>query len=611
VGTPATVVGLAALTLWGMALLLPGGSYLCRTVVAVRLVIGVLVGTMLLGYTILHLRHVPGAELLGSDRMLVQVLSWAGVALLAAEGIRDRAELHRVLRTLVAAVAVMALVGFLQFRAGIDLADLANRIPVLHQNAELVSIQDREGFRRPAGTATHPIEFGTVIAMTLPLALHLARFDLARSRARRWLPAAAIAIGVPVAVSRSAVLAAAVAAVVVFIGLEPRLRPRAAAAAAAFVVAIYATTPGLLGTLRNLFVHAGSDTSITYRTNDYEVVGEYVRQSPLLGRGPGTFLADSYTILDNQYLLSAIEIGVIGLASVVGYLLATAFLGRGARHRSTDRAVRDLGQALAATSLASAVAAFTFDAFSFLMYAGFVPLCLGVAGALWQLERSGRRRRDGVDPVRRPASGGAAVEPSPVRSGRPSDPPVAGRPAEDSRGPRRVGVAIGASLGVVLLAGVALEVGRRGGDQPDTTAARMVTTTTVTPPGASTTTGRATATTAAMPGQAPGPAARATARGTGGTTATSQLATGGSTSAERVSSGTADPSSSPGPVSPTAAPYPPTADPVSPPATTVPSTTTTAPSTTTTVPTTTTTVPTTTTVQESSTTTRPGQRGGP
>ena len=134
--------------------------------------------------------------------------------------------------------------------------------------------------------------------------------------------------------SRSAVLAAVVAAVVIFVGLDPRLRPRALGAAAAFIVVIYATTPGLLGTLRDLFVNAGSDSSITYRTDDYKAVGEYIRQSPWLGRGPGTFLSDQYIILDNQYLLSVIEIGLVGLSVVIGYLLATAFLGRGIRHRS-------------------------------------------------------------------------------------------------------------------------------------------------------------------------------------------------------------------------------------------------------------------------------------
>jgi hypothetical protein len=391
VGTPATVIGLVALMLWGVAILTPG-HYLVRTVLPVRLVMALLVGTILSSYAVLHVRHVPGAELLASDRSLLQVLSWAGVALLAAEGLRSRGELYRVLRTVVAAAAAMAVVGFLQFRSGIDLATLADHIPGLQANADLVSIQDRQGFRRPAGTATHPIEFGCVIAMALPLALHLARFDLARSPLRRWLPLATIALGIPVAVSRSAVLAAVVAAVVIFVGMDPRLRPGALAAAAVFIVAIYATTPGLLGTLRDLFVHAGSDSSITYRTNDYEAVGDYIRQSPWVGRGPGTFLSTTYMVLDNQYLLSIIEIGLVGLSVVLGYFVATALLGRGARHRSSDPAIRDLGQALAATSLASAVAAFTFDGFSFLMFAGFVPLCLGVAGALWMMERAAESR---------------------------------------------------------------------------------------------------------------------------------------------------------------------------------------------------------------------------
>ena len=361
VGTPATVVALGALLLWGVGALVPG-NHLCRTVMPVRVVMGLLVGSTLLSYGVAHVHHVPGVELLASDRAVLQVLSWAGVALLAAEGLRDRAELYAVLRVVVGAIAVMAVVGLLQFRAGVDLTVHFSRIPGLHLNAEHVAIQDRSGFNRPAGTAGHPIEFGSVIAMALPVALHLARFDVARPTIRRWLPVVAIAIGVPVAVSRSAVLAALVAAVVVFVGLERRYRLRALAAAAGFLLVTYVTTPGLLGILRDLFTNFSTDSSITYRTDDYETVEQYVLESPGLGRGPGTFLpANSHTILDNQYLMTAIELGLWGLVIVVCYLSAAAFLGRGARHASTDRTVRDLGQALAATGLAGAGAAGTFD----------------------------------------------------------------------------------------------------------------------------------------------------------------------------------------------------------------------------------------------------------
>ncbi len=518
VGTPATVVALVALMLWAVGVLAPG-TYLCRTVVPVRVVMGVLVVATFVSYAGAHVRYVPAVELLASDRALIQLCAWGGVALLAAEGLRDREELYRVLRVLVAAVATMSLIGLFQFRFGIDFAENVNRIPGLHQNADLVSIQDRGGFRRPAGTATHPIEYGCVIAMTLPLALHLARFDLARSAFRRWFAVAAIVIGIPVAVSRSAVLAALVAAIVIFIGLEPRLRPRALGVAAAFVVVTYATTPGLLGTLGGLFVNAGDDSSISYRTNDYATVGEFVRQSPWFGRGPGTFVAGPYIILDNQYLLTVIEIGLVGLVVVIAYLLTAAFLGRGARHATKEPAVRDLGQALAAASVASAVAAITFDAFSFLMFAGVVPLCLGIAGALWTSTRAAKRRAEAVPTFDDPSPDGRPQTPAQalhtplvgdprwttgvdrvvdVRqaspdSSRPLEPvaPVGGAQQAPTGGPLAEFVggvpgsptrradgrrrAAAAGVGVVILGGLVLSIGRGGADDPQVAGARVVT----------------------------------------------------------------------------------------------------------------------------------------
>jgi hypothetical protein len=283
----------------------------------------------------------------------------------------------------------------------------------------------------------------------------------------------------------------------------------------------------------------------------------------LLGRGPGTFLADRYVILDNQYLLSAIEIGLVGLLTVIGYLLASAFLGRGARHRSRDPAIRDLGQAMAATSLAGAVAAFTFDAFSFLMYAGFVPLCLGVAGSLWSMQRAAELRTGAERPLGAtwgpPSEAPRDAVPDAPACGRPTedglslvlavDPPAGaalnydggdvrqrgrepfaddeelqwlttsdaepfGRPSsstdrpgrgsaadagDDAHESRRVVGAVGAGIGVVLLAGLAVAVARGGGDRPDTAAVQTVTTTTFTPTSTSTTTSvRPTTTTSAQ-----------------------------------------------------------------------------------------------------------------
>jgi polysaccharide biosynthesis protein PslJ len=390
-GTPATVLGLVALVQWAVAAVTPGEG-LARTVVPVRVVLGLLVATFMLRYAVMHVGYVPVEALTGSDVYLLRIFSWAGVALLAAEGLQDRAEIKRVLRTLVAVVAVMAVIGFLQFRAGIDLTTYLRQIPGLHENADLITIQARGAFRRPSGTATHPIEFGCVIAMVLALALHLARFDTTRTRARRWLPVAMISIGIPVAVSRSAILGAVVAGVVIFLGLEPRLRPKALMSVAVFLTLIYATTPGLLGTLRGFFLSTGSDS----RKDDYGPAFALIRKSVWFGHGPGSFInnSDLGNVLDNQYLGSLIEVGLIGLVVLLVYLLAAAFLGRGARHRSSDPATRDLGQALAAASISAAVTSYTFDSLSFRMFAGIIPLCLGIAGAVWVMIRVNDRSRE-------------------------------------------------------------------------------------------------------------------------------------------------------------------------------------------------------------------------
>jgi hypothetical protein len=391
-GTPATIIGFVALLQWTVAAITPGEG-LARTVVPVRVVLGLLVATFMGRYALMHVGYMPSEAVSGSDVYMLRIFSWAGVALLAAEGLADRAEIKRVLRTLVAVVAAMSVIGFLQFRAGIDLTTYLTQIPGLHENADLITIQGRGAFRRPSGTATHPIEFGCVIAMVLSLALHLARFDTARTRARRWLPVALISIGIPVAVSRSAILGAIVAGIVIFLGLEPRLRPKALMSVAVFLTLIYATTPGLLGTLRGFFLSTGSDS----RKDDYGPAFALIQKSVWFGHGPGSFInnSDLGNVLDNQYLGTLIEVGLIGLVVLLVYLLAAAFLGRGARHRSSDPATRDLGQALAAASISGAVTSYTFDSLSFRMFAGIIPLCLGIAGALWVMTRA--KDRSGED----------------------------------------------------------------------------------------------------------------------------------------------------------------------------------------------------------------------
>lgn len=386
-GRPAALLGLGALVWLGVALLLPGVTVAGQGhPQPLRVALLALVGAALLSYAAAFTRFVPGAEARGADRALLTVAAAVGIALLAAEGIEGRERLDVLLRRLVVVMAALAAVGLLQFVLNIDLAALI-RIPGLVENSEVEFVQLRADFRRVAGTTLHPIEFSVLMASTLPLALHGLLHD-APQRRRRWLlPVGLISMALPAAVSRTGILCAAVV-IAVLVPTWPRpLRLAALVLGAGATLAMGATVRGLAGTILSLFTNLRQDNSTTGRTQDYSVVWEYVARAPVFGRGIGTFQPREYTLLDNQFLLSLVETGVVGLGAILLAFVVGASLARGARRRSTDPGTRHLGQALAAAILAQMVSFATYDAMSFPMATGTLFLLLGCGGALWRLVR--------------------------------------------------------------------------------------------------------------------------------------------------------------------------------------------------------------------------------
>jgi O-antigen ligase len=146
---------------------------------------------------------------------------------------------------------------------------------------------------------------------------------------------------------------------------------------------------GLLGIFRDYFLAGNSDPSIKHRTNNYPYVEELVRQAPWLGQGGGTYipvtLASSVHVLDNQYLTTAIELGLLGTAALFFYLSWPAVVALVARQHTTNPELRDLCAALAGADLAAMVCAATFDGFSFPMFFNLQPLIVGLIGAAWMI----------------------------------------------------------------------------------------------------------------------------------------------------------------------------------------------------------------------------------
>ncbi|MGH3738773.1 MAG: O-antigen ligase family protein [Micromonosporaceae bacterium] len=389
VGRPAMLAAQLLAMWWGLTRLHPALATSGRQ--PVRWVLGCYLVTLLLGYASGQIRGLSILEQNGANRAMLAALAFAGVALLAADGISNRQRLDAVLRTLTAAAAVMALIGIGQFVLQRDFTEFISVPPLLTFQAPPVGFSPRGagGLFRVAGTTGHYIEFSVLLAMLLPLAIHYAKF--APDRLHRQLYAGMIVVmtlAVPLSLSRTGILALFVALAVMAPAWSWRARLNAAVVAVALTVALNAIRPGLIGTLRSLLLNTENDPSIIGRTEDYGVVSPMIAERPWFGRGVGTFLPELYLLLDNQWLLTLVSGGIVGLVGLVAIYLTGLGLSvtsyRRAKAAGSARD-RDLAAALAAAVVVAGLSAFTFDALYFSTYALTVALVVGAAGALWRL----------------------------------------------------------------------------------------------------------------------------------------------------------------------------------------------------------------------------------
>lgn len=331
----------------------------------------------------------PTLEQNGADRGIILACSWLGILLWAADGIDSLERLRTLIRRLVLGATAMAVLGIVQFFTGLNAAKYII-IPGLTQQQPYTDISARDGFNRPSATAIHPIEFGFVLALILPLAIHQARYAPPGSRLRRWLQVAAISSTLPMTVSRSAVLGLAVSMIIILPTWTRRERRLAYLVMIFSVLALRTVIPGLIGTLRNLFfaLGSGTDSSAQSRTIAFQHAASLISAHPLFGQGFGTFLPNILFYTDDQYLNSCIEIGAVGLLALLGIFATGWFLARSARRATADTEVRHLAQCLAASTAVIAVGYATFDALYFPMAAALTFLMLGCVAAAWRLVRA-------------------------------------------------------------------------------------------------------------------------------------------------------------------------------------------------------------------------------
>lgn len=410
--SPAELLGLA-MGLWWMSAQLTSTLGAAKGRSPVRTAAFGYAAVLVLSYGAATYRYLPDDELSSADHAMVLAIAYFGVLLLVCDGVRGKERLDVVLKTVVVSGAVVATIGALQFVFDLDLTDYLI-FPGLRFSSEYDFVLERESFRRVAATLGHPIEFGVVCSMILPLAIHYG--FASRRRGERaspwWICSALLVLGLLFSVSRSAMLGLLGVGFVLLLGWSGRRRLRAILIAAGFLIAVWVLVPGLLRTFVDLFANLGVDDSIRWRTHDYAAAGAEISMHPWLGRGLGTWYAPKHMVFDNQYLHTLVETGVLGLVAFVATFVTGCYVGARVRLRSVDWEARDLGLSLTAALVVPLIGSATFDLMSFHAAVGLSFLLLGAAGSLMRSavlpvsSRPGLRLRDDPSPVTADARSG-------------------------------------------------------------------------------------------------------------------------------------------------------------------------------------------------------------
>lgn len=376
------VLGLGSLLLW-VLLQLRRSRPRDNIGQPVRLALFVFMFSVGVTYALAMSRPMPSDERSPADVAVLALLSWAGTLLLTQDGIDRRGRLEVLAWRLAlcgGAIAVLGLVQILTRRLWVD--EVA--IPGLTSTAS-DGLSYRGGFPRPAGTATHPIEYGVILAMVFPITWHVAFFHTSRPLCLRVAPALALSAVAPLTSSRSAYVGIALALAVCLLGWSRRRRLYILGLTSGGSMLMIISSPHFVTSVTELFTGAPNDPSIESRTQSYALAADFIGRSPWFGRGLGTFLP-KYRIFDNEYLLLLVTVGIVGTVAFIALGIVAITIAWRVRLRSADDTMRDLALTLSAAVVAGFVCLFMFDAFAFPMTMGTLFLILGMIACLHRID---------------------------------------------------------------------------------------------------------------------------------------------------------------------------------------------------------------------------------
>ncbi|MFF0816097.1 O-antigen ligase family protein [Rhodococcus sp. NPDC003318] len=298
-------------------------------------------------------------------RAVLGLVASVGVVLYTVVSVRTTRQRAVAIGLLATALTFACTVGLLQSYTGVDLRFLFQPPGfVLNNDAALLS--ERQGSFRVVGTSQHAIEFSVLAAATVPLTLHLARFATHKWCRGLAVIACVIAVmAIPASVSRSGVISLAAALLLYMFSLNLRQLGNGILIGFGAVLAYVIAFPVSANALWSTIIHSEQDDSVLTRLDDYAAVSQTFHDHPWFGLGLGATPPTEYRFLDNEWLQSIAQGGMVGLGAMM-LLAASGIIGIAAGLRGAA-SPRDRGQVYSVGSafVAVLVSTFTFDLFSF------------------------------------------------------------------------------------------------------------------------------------------------------------------------------------------------------------------------------------------------------
>lgn len=278
--------------------------------------------------------------------------------------------------------------------------------PVANVDPSPTEIEPDENSGRPTitGPTRHGLSVTSILSMALPFAIVLAAMAPTTRRRLLWVAAACIIVtGALVTQRKSGAVIPAFVLLALF-ALRPRQLLRLAPFGIVALALALAVAPGVFSSVQE-FGHADSRASTSGRTSDYPAIVPDLLSNPLLGRGYGTLdsaRADTYRILDNEYLGEIYQVGVLGLIAFLAMIVTPLFLVRSVL-RSDNPLRGPPALAAGAGCLAFGVASALYDILTFpqapYLFLFMAAMCV-CAASVEVPESKGEREREGSQPRR-------------------------------------------------------------------------------------------------------------------------------------------------------------------------------------------------------------------